>query len=315
MPKPSVCLLGGTGFVGRRIASMLVARGHRVVVLSGHRERNRDLLVLPTLNMYQADVSDPGELRTHFRGIDVVINLVGILNEHRDGDFQRVHVDLPTQVTAACNDTGVRRLLHMSALKASPEGPSTYLRTKAEGEAAVFAKAGQSLEVTAFRPSVIFGPGDGFINLFASLLKRVPLVFPLARADARFQPVYVGDVAEVFIRSMQDHRTHGQVYELGGPRQYRLQEVVEYICAELGIRRRIWRLSDRLGWLQARVMEFAPGTPFSRDNYLSLTVDSVCDGPFPGVFGVTPRAMEEIVPDYLRPRQDPLDQYRREVRH
>lgn len=311
-----VCMLGGTGFVGRALTSRLSAQGHQVCIVTRHQARHRDLLVYPTVRLVEGDAQDLGLLRTLFQGADVVINLVGILNErgHDGRGFHRVHVELAGKVAEACTQARVPRLLHMSALNASLEAPSHYLRTKAEGEDLVHAEARQGVQVTSFRPSVIFGPGDSFLNRFADLLHRIPWVFPLACPGARFQPVYVGDVAEAFIRSIGDHHCYGRRYDLCGPRVYTLRQLVEYVAYLSGLRRRIIELSPWQSWLQAACLEWVPGKPFSLDNYRSLQRDSVCqDAPWPARFG-TPRPLEEIAPSYLRPRRDRLDALRRWAR-
>jgi len=304
MSTHNICLLGGTGFVGKRLAMRLSEAGHSIDILTRHRERQRDLLVLPTVRLVQGDVYDPEFLRKQFEGRDTVINLVGILNEKgRDGrGFARAHVELPERVAQICQQTGVNRLLHMSALHASPHAPSHYLRTKAMGEEAVHRVEGTDLHVTSFRPSVIFGPGDGFLNRFAGLLRLTPGVFPLACPQARFQPVYAEDVVRAFMESLDNHKTFGQRYDLCGPKVYSLREIVEYIARLIGKHVCIVGLNDALSYLQAAALEFAPGKPFSLDNYRSLKVDSVCDKGFPGAFGITPSSLEEIAPTYLAPR-------------
>ncbi len=296
-----ICLLGGAGFVGRRLAARLSESGHDVVILTRHRERRRELLVLPTVRLVQGDVHDASFLRSQFTGRDSVINLVGILNEPgRDGrGFARAHAELPEKIVEACRQTGVPRLLHMSALHASPAAPSQYLRTKALGEEAVLRAAGPDFYVTGFRPSVIFGPGDGFLNRFAGLLRLAPGVFPLACPEARFQPVYVEDVVRAFVESLDNHHTFGNRYDLCGPKVYSLREIVEYVAKLIDKRVCIVGLNDAFSLLQAAVFEFAPGKPFSLDNYRSLQIDSVCDKGFPEVFGVTPASLEEIAPGYL----------------
>ncbi|MBI3777884.1 MAG: complex I NDUFA9 subunit family protein, partial [Gammaproteobacteria bacterium] len=220
MSTHKICLLGGTGFVGRRLAARLSESGHDIVILTRHRERRRELLVLPTVRLVQGDVHDSAFLRSQFEGRDVVINLVGILNEPgRDGrGFARAHTELPEKIVEACRQTGVTRLLHMSALHASPAAPSHYLRTKSLGEEAVLRAGGPDFHVTSFRPSVIFGPGDSFLNRFAGLLRMAPGLFPLACPEARFQPVYVEDVARAFVASLDNHHTFGNRYDLCGPR-------------------------------------------------------------------------------------------------
>ncbi len=301
MSTHKICLLGGTGFVGKRLAARLSEAGHDIVILTRHRERQRDLLVLPTARLVQGDVYDPEFLRKQFEGRDTVINLVGILNEKgRDGrGFARVHTELPEKIVEACRQTGVTRLLHMSALHASPAAPSHYLRTKALGEDAVHRAGNPDFHVTSFRPSVIFGPGDGFLNRFAGLLRLTPGMFPLARPKARFQPVYVEDVVRAFVESLDNHKTFGQGYDLCGPKVYTLREIVEYVAGLIGKRVCIIGLNDALSYLQAATLEFVPGKPFSLDNYRSLKVDSVCEKGFPEVFGIRPATLDEIAPGYL----------------
>jgi NADH dehydrogenase len=300
-----VCLLGGSGFVGRRIAGQLTDRGRPVRILTRHRERHRDLLVLPDAEVVEGDVHNPAFLRQQFEGCDVVINLVGILNEQgRSGSgFTRAHVELPEKIVQAARATCVRRLLHMSALNASPKGPSHYLRTKGLGEELVHRAHGPDLAVTSFRPSVIFGPRDSFTNRFAGLLRLAPGVFPLACPNARFQPVYVEDVARAFVRALDDHRCFGNRYNLCGPKVYTLRELVEYIAGVTGKRVCVIGLNDTASLLQAAIMEFAPGKPFSLDNYRSLQVDSVCPQGFPGVFGLDPAGLEAVAPGYLAARR------------
>jgi uncharacterized protein YbjT (DUF2867 family) len=304
MIKKKICILGGTGFVGRRIAAQLSDAGHNVLITTRHYARARDLTVVPTVQLLEGDVHTPAFLRRAFSGVDAVINLIGILNEKgRSGrGFAVAHAELPAKVVDACHQAGVTRLLHMSALNAAADAPSHYLRSKAAGEETVHraasAAASEKLHVTSFRPSVIFGPRDSFTNRFAALLKLAP-VFPLACPNARFQPVYVEDVARAFIESLDNHKSFGQRYSLCGPKGYTLREIVAYLAQLLGKRVHIIGLNDTLSYLQAAVLEFAPGKPFSLDNYRSLQVDSVCKEGFPKIFGITPAALETVAPTYL----------------
>ncbi len=315
MSVSNICILGGTGFVGHSIAAKLAARGHKVRVLTRRRERHRDMLVLPSLTLAEGDVCELGFLREHFQNADVVINLVGILNSAGKNNFQRVHVDLVNNVIEAMQQTGVGRLLHMSALNASSEGPSKYLRSKAEAEDRLHElSAANGFAVTSFSPSVIFGPGDSFINRFAKLLRMAPKVLPLACPNARFQPVYVEDVAACFVEAMHHHDTFGHRYNLCGPRSYTLLELVTYIAELIDVRCRIVKLSDWQSRLQAAVMQWLPGKPFTLDNYHSMTVDSVCESDFPDVFDVTPQPLEAIVPAYLHEPERHFDAYRRLAR-
>jgi NADH dehydrogenase len=296
--RPNICLLGGTGFVGHHLAALLSEHRYAVRIPTRRSERHRELRVLPGVEVLPADVHDPDDLRRVLRGCAAVVNLVGILNEGRRGDFQRVHVELPAKVVQACTDVGVRRLVHMSALNAgSPTGRSRYLKTKGEGEALVHAARG--LHVTSFRPSVIFGPDDHFFNRFGRLLKWSPFVMPLPCANARFAPVFVGNVAEAMMTALQDDHTVGRHYDLCGPRVYTLKTLVRYIAGVLNLHRRVIDLGDALSRLQARIGGLIPGKPFSYDNYLSMQTDAVCGGSFPEIFGIAPTAVEAVVPLYL----------------
>ncbi len=300
MKVQTVCVLGGTGFVGRHLIARLYNEGFRVKVLTRHRERrHRELLVMPTVELVEAEVRDPAVLAREFEGIDAVINLIGILNEEGSQRFADVHARLPGTVADACRQAGVRRLLHMSALNADAvNGASDYLKTKGAGEDAAHAAA-DGLQVTSFRPSVIFGPGDSFFNRFAGLLRLAP-VLPLACPNARFQPVYVGDVADAFVRSLDGARTVGQRLELGGPRTYTLKELVEYTARLLGRHRIVLGLPDGLSRLQAQIFDKLPGKLLSLDNYRSLQVDSVVTGTDGfALLGIAPHSVEGIVPATL----------------
>jgi len=285
--------------VGSRLVSLLSREGNRIKVLDRRPEGHRNLETLEGVSLIKADAQDTASLEREFDGCDVVINLIGILNEkgHDGSGFRRAHVDLPRKVAEVCRQTGIRRLLHMSALGADAAyGRSHYQRTKGEGENNVHAGAG--LDVTSFRPSIIFGPGDSFFNRFGGLLKLAP-VFPLAGAKSRFQPVYVDDVVQAYVRAIDNSETFGQRYELCGPQVYTLQELVEYTARVLELKRWVVPLGDTLARLQANVMEYVPGKPFSVDNYLSLKTDNVCSGDFPSVFGIRPTSVESVVPTYL----------------
>jgi len=292
-----ICIIGGSGFVGRHIAGLLVERGYDIRVLTRDRERAKHLLVLPSADVIPANVHDTAELQRQFAGMDAIINLVGILHESRKNSFDNAHVQLTQKVLDACRAVGVKRVMHMSALAAAPDAPSAYLRSKAEAEKRVlaFSQAGYG-ETTIFRPSVIFGQEDSFINLFAKLIKILPVV-ALACPHARFQPIYVEDVARAFVDSLDQANTFGRAYDLCGPRIYTLRELVELIAALLGKRRPIISLGDRLSYLQAWLMEWLPIKLMTRDNYYSMQVDSVCNCEFP--FDFEPSTLESVVAEYL----------------
>jgi len=301
MRYENILVLGGSGFVGRHLVAALVAQGARVTVPSRRRERARHLLPLPTVDVVECDVNRREALSALVAGRDAVVNLVGIL--HGPG-LARAHVALPKALVAACREHGVRRVLQMSALGASLEAPSEYLRTKGVGEQAVL-EAGD-LDATVFRPSVIFGPEDAFLNLFAMLARLMPVLF-LACPQARFQPVYVRDVANVMVAALAETRAFGKAYDLCGPKVYTLRELVEAVCRFTGRRRPVLGLPDSLSYLQALLLELAPGEPLmTRDNLRSMQVPSTCDCALP--FGVAPQALEALAPAWLS-RSGPRQRY------
>jgi len=305
-----VTILGGAGFVGGYLARVLAQRGVAVTVPTRNRERaKRELIVLPTVDVVQAGFATDAELDRLIEQTDAVVNLVGILHEARRGDFQRVHAELPARIAAACARTGVKRLVHMSALCAGPEAPSAYLRSKGEGEARVLAAAGSALAVTVFRPSVIFGLGDSFLTLFARMLGLAPVVL-LGSPTARFQPVWVEDVVRAIADALPDPMTFGQRYELCGPAIYTLRELMALTGKACGHERPIIGLSDGLSYLQALVMELSPVKILTRDNLRSMSVDNVCGCGWPSAFRFAPSALEAVLPTYLGSDSTSYDGFR-----
>lgn len=294
MNRLRIAVLGGTGFVGHSLCVRLAAAGHELRILTRHRNRHRDFLVLPTAQVVEADVHNPAVLKRELAGCEAAVNLVGILNESGRETFVRAHAELPAKLVQACREAGVPRLLHMSALHATVDAPSRYLRSKAQGEQAVMAAAG-TLQVTSFRPSVIFGRGDSFTNRFAALLRRVPVVFPLACPEARLQPIHVEDVTHAFAVALERQETIGKVFNLCGPKAYSLHELVSLIATTTGQRRRIVPLGPGLSRMQAALLQFAPGKPFTPDNFRSLQVPSTCNEPFPELFDIEPAQLEDMV--------------------
>lgn len=252
------------------------------------------------MHVEQTDVHDEKKLRDALSGSDVVVNLVGILNDagkNSANSFAGAHAELTKKVVLACAASGVSRYLHMSALNADEkDGTSEYLRSKGAAEKAV--KSSKSLNWTIFQPSVIFGERDAFFNRFAALLTSLP-VFPLACPDARMAPVHVGDVVESMMSSIHDPQSFGQSVQLCGPADYTLQELVEFTADTCGLNRKIIRLPDGVAKLQARMMEFVPGKPFSRDNYLSLQTDAVCSNDCQR----QSTSIQAVVPGYLGNRK------------
>lgn len=312
----SIAVFGGSGFIGSHLVDALAAEGASVLVPTRRFETAKHLLTLPHVDIVEADVYDDATLRELVDGQTAVINLVGVLHSRRGmpwgPDFQRAHVELPRKIVDACAAKGVRRYLHMSALGADPNGPSMYQRSKAEGE--VMARSHPEVAATIFRPSVVFGPEDKFLNTFARLQRRLPVV-PLASPDAMFQPVYVADVAAAYVRALGDSRTRHQVFQLGGPQIYSLAELVRLAGRYSGHPRPIIELPRWLGRLQAGLFELLPGEPvITRDNLDSMKVDNVIDPAIQALtadtLGIKLTALEAVAPHYLAPPEDPLDRFR-----
>jgi len=301
MKTQNVLVIGGSGFIGRHVLGVLASRGINAVVPTRRRERAKHLILLPTVEVVEADVHAPGVLEGLAGRSDAVINLAGVLHSREavsgaayGDDFRQAHVELAQHVVNACRAAGITRLVHMSALGASKDAPSEYLRSKAAGEEVVLAAG--DLAVTVLRPSVVFGPEDNFLNTFACLA-RYFLVIPLACAEARFQPVYVGDVAQAVARCLEERDVAGRSYDLAGPREYSLREIAQYACSLGGHSRLVFGLGTGLSLLQAAVLERLPGKMLTMDNVRSMSVPSVSGAPLP--FGIVPTAMEAVVPLYL----------------
>ncbi|HLX81832.1 MAG TPA: complex I NDUFA9 subunit family protein [Burkholderiales bacterium] len=310
MKYDNFLVVGGSGFVGRHLVAALAARGARVTVPTRRRDRAKHLILLPTVEVIETDARDSRTLARLAAGRDAVINLAGVLHSRRarspnryGPDFAQAHVELAQAVATACRESGVRRLLHMSALGADPQAPSEYLRSKGVGEE--MALAADDLAVTAFRPSVIFGPEDRFLNLFAKLTALFP-VLALGSPEARFQPVYVGDVVQAMLASLESREAAGKRYDLCGPHECTLRELLDYVCDVTGRTRLIVGLPNGLSYLQAWLMEFLPFPLLTRDNYYSMKVPSICDCEFP--FGIRPTALEAAAPAWLA-HADPRERY------
>jgi NADH dehydrogenase len=266
--------------------------------------RGDRLRVLDRVELRVANVHEPRTLNDLLSGMDVVINLIGILNEHWGASFRKVHSELAAKVVDAADARRVPRLLHMSSVGASLQGPSRYLESKARAEGFV-REAPERVHTTIFRPSVIFGAGDSLTNRFAGLLRLSWGVLPLARPQARFAPIHVLDVVEAFVRALARSDTFGETYELCGPQVVTLEQLVQLTAQVAGLPARIVPLPDAVARLQGAVMNFVPGKPFSSDNYRSLTVDAVCRENGCARLGITPRDMLTELPKYLRTKRRP----------
>lgn len=296
-----ILILGGTGFVGSHVCEKLSRLPYRLTVATRRSDKARHLLLLPMLDVAEIDVHDTASLTSLLAGHDAVINLVAILHGSQ-ADFDKAHVQLPLELARACEASGVRRIVHVSALGASPDSASMYQRSKARGEALL---RDSGLAVTLLRPSVIFGEGDKFLNTFARLQQMLPVI-PLAGSDARFQPVWVEDVAEALVRCLEDARTIGQTFEACGPDVYTLRQLVKLAGRYAGINggegRPVLGLPDALARLQASLMALAPGEPMlSRDNLAAMKTDNIASGKLPGLqaLGIQPASLDAIGPSYL----------------
>jgi len=296
-----ILILGGTGFVGRSTCEQLVERfgggSAQIIVPSRHPASAKHLQPLPTLRVVPADVHDDAQLDALLHGCDAVINLVAILHGSA-AEFERAHVTLPRRLAQACERQGVRRVVHVSALGSGEAASSRYLRSKAGGEAVLRAA---DLDLTLLRPSVIFGEHDRFLNLFAQLQAVFPVV-PLAGAQARFQPVWVQDVAAAIVACLGRPDSIGQIVECAGPEVFTLKELVQAAGRWSGHERPVFGLPDALARLQATAMELLPGTPLmSRDNLESMRTPNVGSGHLPGLefLGITPATLASVAPGYL----------------
>ena len=297
----NILILGGTGFVGRSVCDKLVERsggaGGQIVVPSRRPARAKHLQLLPTMRVVPADVHSATDLHRLVQGADAVINLVAVLHGSA-AEFNRVHVELPRKLADACQAAGVRRLVHVSALGVGEAAPSRYLRSKAAGEAALKAA---NLDLTILRPSVIFGEHDSFTNLFATLQAVAPFV-PLAGAQARFQPVWVQDVAAAIVCCLDQPSSIGKTIECAGPEVFTLKQIVEQVGRWSGHERWVFGLPGAAAQAQAFLMELMPGTPLmSRDNIDSMRVPNVASGLLPGLasLGIAASPMDSVLPDYL----------------
>ena len=298
--KYDILLIGGNGFVGRVLAAQLQAEGYSVLLPTRHLASARELRMLPKVYLEEADVHEFDELQelcSRIQPNGAVINLVGVLHDKPAmpyGEvFKAAHVELPKNIITAMQMHGLKRYLHMSALGADSNGPSMYQRSKGDGEAAV---KESHLDWTIFRPSVIFGAQDQFINLFAKLTKLLP-VMPLAHSDAQFQPVSVDDVATAFTKALKMPGTIHQSYDLVGPAVYTMKEIVELAARKADTKCIIISAPAFVGYVQALAFEFLPiPTLMSRDNIASMQLPNVL--PINGqdalteVFSISRRTLE-----------------------
>ena len=292
-----ILILGGTGFVGRHLCEKLAEGDYRTTVLTRRRANAKHLQMLPMVDVIEGSASDAATLIPMMAGHDAVVNLVAILHGN-EAAFDKAHVQLPLALVKACDAAGQRRIIHVSSLGADLAAPSMYQRSKARGEAVL---SSSGLDVSVLRPSVIFGAEDKFLNTFASLQKMLPFI-PLAGSTARFQPVWVEDVASALVKCIEDRSTIGQTFEACGPDVFTLKQLVQLAGQYSGHDKPVIGLPDGLARIQAALMELAPGEPImSRDNLDAMKVDNVASGKLAGLeaLGITPAAVSAVVPFYL----------------
>lgn len=304
----SVLVMGGTGFVGRHVCEKLCRAGWHVTVPTRRANAAQHVRHLPGLTVIEADVHDPEDLCRLVSGHTAVVQLVAILHGD-EATFDKVHVALPRNLVEACQATGVRRIVHVSALGVAADAPSMYQRSKAHGEA-VLRESG--LDVSVLRPSVIFGAEDRFLNMFAAMQRWLPLV-PLAGSHAQFQPVWVEDVAEAVARCLGRPGTIGQTYECAGPDVLTLEELVRLAGEASGHPRAVFGIADDIGRAQAWLMEHLPGpTLMSRDNLDAMKTPNVASGDWPGLsaLGIQAAAVSNVAPTYLHTSRDAAIRWR-----
>jgi len=294
-----IAVLGGTGFLGRNLILKLSQAGYLITIPTREKNRHRDLLVYPNVRLLQANVHRKENLQDVLRDCDAVINLIGVLHDtkRKENSFSGAHVELAQSIIQTCQELGIKRYLHMSSLTAHAEdAPSEYLRSKGKAQNIVLAS---DLNVSIFQPSVIFGPNDSFTNRFAQLIKWPLPFFSLPSPNARFAPVFVEDVSHAILKSIDNRMTYGKIFSCCGPTNYSLRELIELIAATLGKKRIIIGLNDTLSKLAASVLGVMPRTPFTKDNYLSMQVDNVCQDNGLLSLGIKPASLESKIKQIL----------------
>jgi len=292
-------VFGGAGFIGRQVVKRLARADYVVRIVTRDPEAARPLMTQGRVGQIvatRADVGDDAALARVVAGAEVVVNLIGTLAERKAGDFTRLQAELPGRIARAATAAGVRRLVHVSAIGADPAGPSRYARSKAAGEAAIRTAFPAAV---ILRPSIVFGPEDAFFNRFAAMA-RLPLL-PLVCGDSRFQPVYVGDVADAVMAAIGREDAAGRIYELGGPRLARFRDLLGDILGWTRRRCRVVELPLGLARLQAWFCELLPNPPLTRDQLLLLQKDNVVAEGALGLadLGIAATPMEAVVPGYL----------------
>ena len=294
-------VFGGGGFIGRHLVRRLAKAGMTVRIPSRHVSRLGALKTAGVVGQIVPEIVasfDAAELAATIHGADIVINLIGILAEGGANSFARLQATLPGLIAEASAAAGVKRLIQVSALGADADSKSAYAASKAAGEAAVLKAFPQA---TIISPSIVFGPEDQLFNRFAAMALLSPALPLIGGGHTKFQPVYVGDVADAIMAAATRPDAPGKTYELGGPATYSFKELMELLLAEMGVKRLLAPIPWGVATLQARIAEFIPGKPLTRDQVELLRHDNVVSGHLPGLsdLGIQPTAAELILPTYL----------------
>jgi len=314
MTRRLVTVFGGSGFIGRHLVQRLAATGAVIRIAIRYREDAHFLKTMGDVGQIttmETDIADPEEIRRAVEGADWVVNLVGIFHPRGRHTFDNLHAKAPGVIAAAAKEAGASRFVHVSAMGASAEAESAYARTKAEGEGAVFAAFPGA---TVIRPSVVFGPEDNFFNLFAKMAIFSP-VLPVIDKNAwsfgskgifgsggpKFQPVYVGDVADAILAVLKGDAHGGKTYELGGPHVYSMRRIMEMTLSEIRRERHLMPMTFGMARCQAALMRLMPTPLLTRDQVLMMMRDNVASGDYPGFadLGIEPTTAETILPTYL----------------
>ena len=288
-----IVILGGTGFIGSELAAKMSRLSQNVTILTRDIETNKDLKLVPNIELIACNINDERILREKFKNADLVVNAVGVLNEFGDSTFKLLHYLLIKKISASMRINKVKRLLHISSLNADIRAKSEYLRTKGKAEDYLLSETRDFCNVTVFRPSIVFGDNDSFFNKFAMILKFA-LIFPLACHNSKFMPIYVGDFTDFIISTISNNKTYNTKIDVTGPKEYTFREIIDITLKILKIKRIIIPLNNTLSKIQAYIFQRLPGKIFTMDNFKSLQVDSVSADGFKGTTSI-----EDVVPKYL----------------
>ena len=299
----TVSLIGGTGFVGRTLAEKLLKAGSRVIILARNSERAKQLKTggaIGQLTAIQGNALDDADLLSAITPADIVINLVGILAPSGRQTFSALQAELPVRIASMAKDAGCKQIVHISALGAELKSPSNYARTKAEGERGLLRQFSAAI---ILRPSIIFGPGDNFFNRFGQMAMFAPALPLIGGGTCLMQPVYVGDVADAVLAALKTEGAKGQIYQLGGPQTYSFADLMRFTLTCVARRRFLIPIPFSVAILPAAISGFLPNPPLTIDQLKLLQTDNICRKSAPGLYdlGITPTAIEGVVPDYLMP--------------